>query len=189
MELTDIEHVRLALSVHEAGHAVTAALFGAHVGEVMVAHGGPRIAPDGMAGFCRFHDGDFVTRMHRPEIFAAGVAAQALWQYGPRPTAPQFAALLRHNHQDDRQLRRLAAVAGDVPISPSAVLPLVSRCWPAITELAVKLFQDKPVGHREVCAALKMPIKDNAHHRAAVLSGAVPGSFTIAPAARHLVAV
>lgn len=188
MELTEIEHVRLALSVHESGHAVAAALFGAHVGEVMVAHGGPRIAPDGMAGFCRFHDGT-ATQIHRPEIFAAGVAAQALWQHGPRPTAPQFAALLRHNHQDDRQLRRLAAVAGDVPISPSAVVPLVSRCWPAITELAVKLFQDKPVGHREVCAALRMPIKDNAEHRGAILAGAVPGSFTIAPAARHLVAV
>ena len=70
-----------------------------------------------------------------------------------------------------------AKLAGE-PL-PRHIEPVIQRCWQAITAAAVKLASDGEIGHEDVCSALAIPAAENSLERAAILSGAAPGSFTV----------
>ena len=161
MKLTDEQRTRLAPSFHEAGHAVVGVLHGAEIHRAEVVRGGPRTNPGGVAGFCRYEPfGIEATARHR-EITAAGTIAEAVLWFGS---------------------------GGMQPMVPTAeVLPLITRTWPSIAELATRLTKHGSIDHKDVLTALSIPAGASpdvvAHYAASIRSGSVPGSFTITRAA------
>lgn len=189
-DIATAEREHLAKCVHEASHAVVAALYGGQVVAAEVYRGGPRTDPQGriIGGLCDFTNDDTGrTAAHRAEIVAAGVAGESIWRFGPRPSIGEVNSVMAMNGLDARELRRLAG-AFSVPLPAHTMLPLVLRCWPAVARLAHQLYLGTAVAHAEVCCALNMPPRDNLNHRHFILQGGtVPR--VIAPPTRHLAAV
>ena len=184
--LTDEQRNRLAPAFHEAGHAVVGVLHGATVGRAELVRGGPRTNPDGTFGSCRYQVFDFIAEAHRRDIVAAGTVAEAVIRLGPDPTPRQMDSVLTRNRSDRDEIQRLCFAAGEPVAVPTEVLPLVTRCWESIADLALRLTQHGEADHTDVLAALKIPggasADVTAHYAAAIRSGRAPGSFTITPA-------
>lgn len=185
--LTDEQRNRLAPAFHEAGHAVVGVLHGATVGRAELVRGGPRTNPDGTFGVCRYESFDFIAEARRRDIAAAGTIAEAVVRFGPEPTPRQIDQVLARNSNDRAELRRLCFAAGEPVSVPTAeVLPLVTRCWPSLAELAHRLVKDGEFGHSDVLAALSIPAGASAdvvaRYASAIRNGSIPGTFTITPA-------
>lgn len=140
---------------HEAGHAVLAVLVG---GQVACAEVFPAGQTDdkGKDGYCQYIPPNLAVKQYEPLIAAAGAAAEAIWEHGPRATAQQ--ADQRLIGSDATFLRHCALTAGagaGHTVSPiTEVLPLIARCWPAIESLAARLSRHEQVSHKHVVKAL-----------------------------------
>ncbi|SHP48023.1 zinc metalloprotease [Mycobacteroides abscessus] len=138
---------------HEAGHAVLAVLVGGQVASAEVFPAG-QTDDEGKDGYCQYIPPNLAVKQHEHLIAAAGAAAEAIWEHGPRATAQQ--ADHRLIGSDATFLRHCALTAGAVrTVSPiTEVLPLVARCWPAIESLAARLSRHEQVSHKHVVKAL-----------------------------------
>lgn len=138
---------------HEAGHAVLAVLVG---GQVACAEVFPADHTDaeGKDGYCQYIPPNLAVKQHEHLIAAAGAAAEAVWEHGPRATVQQAdQRLIGGDAKFLRHCALMAAVAHTV--SPVAqVLPLVVRCWPAIESLATRLGLHEQISHKHVVKAL-----------------------------------
>lgn len=158
----------ITLAVHEAGHAVVGTIYGAKLDHAA-------LADDNADGLCRFTGASFgaTPNRYRPEIAAAGAVAAAVFTHGPRPRLHQVEQLLG---PDDRRELHLAALANGGPISGPimAVMPVVTRCWDSISELAATLALDGEIVHRDVCTALRLSVDpDRAAFQIAILRSAL----------------
>ncbi|MGH3725009.1 MAG: hypothetical protein ACRDUS_12920 [Mycobacterium sp.] len=151
------------IACHEAGHSVVAVLIGGQVAAAEVFPAGVTDR-DGKNGYCRYVPGNLAVAQHEHLIAAAGAAAEAVWEHGPRATHQQAQERLTGSH-DAEFLRRRALTAGAAPsVSPtSEVLPLVVRCWPAIESLAAQLDERGSITHTDVTAALGLSSDQNRH--------------------------
>lgn len=138
---------------HEAGHAVLAVLVGGQVACAEVFPAG-QTDDEGKDGYCQYIPPNLAVKQHEHLIAAAGAAAEAIWEHGPRATAQQ--ADQRLIGSDAKFLRHCALTAGaGRTVSPiTEVLPLVARCWPAIESLAAHLSRHEQVSHKHVVKAL-----------------------------------
>lgn len=177
-----------AAGVHEAGHAIVAALHGGTVRRAEVLRSGRTITASGVtaavAGYTRYQS-EVPDSSASALAAAAGTAAEAMFWHGTRPTATQLDALLRKNTHDLAVMRRHAYRANR-PLLDSVfdVLPLVRRCWGPIVNLALELEQGNAIGHGDVLRAIGIPAADETEaYAAAIRSGRTPGTFTLTAAA------
>lgn len=130
---------RARIAFHEAGHAVAAVLLGSRVRQAVLGDT-PRTEYDGAypAGT-------------EARITYAGPWAEARWLAGRarRPGPADMHRALAANCSDNKAL--IASGGSD---TGQAVVPLLERCWPAVSTVALKLFLDGEVSHANVCAAL-----------------------------------
>jgi hypothetical protein len=174
-QLTDNDRRRIALAVHEAGHAVVGALYGATIERAA-------LDDDGADGECEFAADTFgsTARAHRPLIAAAGAVAAAVFDHGPRPTLRQIEAHLEGSDREELRLASLSSV--ESPTAPlTDVLPVVLRCWPAIGEVATALALGEEITHADVSAALGLTDcgGPGSFELALIRSGSAPGAFTV----------
>lgn len=145
---TGFSPTRVALALHEAGHAVVGAVYGATTEQAT-------LSADSAHGLCTFTADSFGPSAHayRPHIAAAGAVAAAMLAHGPRPALHHIE---RHLHGPDRHELHTMSLSTMQPMSASllAVRPLVSQCWGAIADLATSLYFGDEIGHSDVCAAL-----------------------------------
>jgi len=142
-----VDRERLAVCVHEAGHAVAGVVLGAELSTVVVPPKGMALA-GGLKGQARFFEcPDHV----QPLVSYAGPWAQAKFGAGhQRPTMRQFHdAIDSHGCHDARVL----TAAGGIHEGAGAQ-SILERCWPAVQTLARKLYSDWEASHLDVCAAL-----------------------------------
>lgn len=176
-----------ASGVHEAGHAIVAALHGGHVRRAEVLRSGRTVVASGIeavvTGYTRYDSG--LPDTTGALIAAAGVAAEAMFHHGLHPSAAQVDALLRKSTHDVAKMRQ-HAYRTNRPVLDAVfdVLPLVRRCWGPIVNLALELEQGNAIGHRDVIAALSIPSDTETEgYAAAIRGGQTPGTFTLTAAA------
>jgi hypothetical protein len=162
------------LCFHESGHAVIGAVFGGELRQAVV--GGGRVT--GLSGVTNFDD---MAIARHPTTALAGPWAEARWLAGGRPSPRDLDAVLAAGGRKDRDA--LTAAGAAVPDVVGELSGLGERCWPAVVKVAKRLYRDGEVFHEQVCDALSIPETGNAHHRSLIWAGAVPGSFTVTPAA------
>ena len=73
------------LARHEAAHAVVAVLVGGQVATAEVYPAGVTDT-EGKGGYCQLAPWNVVVAQHEHLIAAAGAAAEAVWEHGPRAT-------------------------------------------------------------------------------------------------------
>ena len=110
-----------------------------------------------------------------PEVAYSGVWAQARWRAGRRPSQREVYGVLDGTGRKDCAV--LSAAGGAA--AGVGIVPLLGRCWPAICEVAAKLWRDSEARHNDICAALGITAKDNGHELALIRSGCAPGSFKV----------
>ncbi len=138
---------RLAVAVHEAGHAVAGVALGAELRSAVLAPEGTTLR-GGRAGQTNFSD---QATYHDPEVAYAGPWAQAKFQAGGRrPTLREFYALLDSTGHNDRQV--LTAAGGTH--EGAGVVPMLDRCWPAVLTVARKLHTVGEIHQEDVLGAL-----------------------------------
>ncbi|MBY6675323.1 M50 family metallopeptidase [Rhodococcus sp. BP-332] len=131
---TDLRDLRV--SVHEAGHAVAAVLYGGTIDRIDLAEGATHYGA--------------VPDQFDHEVTFAGPWAEARWLAGHRPSGAQIAGSLARNSHDAEAL----TASGHVDRREvSALLELV---WPAVEELAATLYVRGHAGHRDVLDALQL---------------------------------
>lgn len=143
----EVDRDRLALAVHEAGHAVAGVVLGAELRNAYLVPENIKM-PDGRKGEARFR-----ARPHGTDerIVYAGPWAEAKFAVGGRrPTQQGFNAVMATSGVHDQ--RALTAAGGTH--EGAAVQPIIERCWPAVMTLAKKLYKVGEVSHEDVCAAL-----------------------------------
>ncbi len=59
------------------------------------------------------------------------------------------------------------------------ITPLVRRCWPAICELAAKLWRDSQASQDDVLGALGLTAATAPMGLSLIRSGSAPGTFTV----------
>lgn len=172
-----VSPTRVALALHEAGHAVVGAVYGATT-ELAT------LSADSSHGLCTFTADGFGPSAHayRPHIAAAGAVAAAMLAHGPRPALHHID---RHLHGPDRHELHTMSLSTMQPMSASllAVRPLVHQCWDAIADLATGLYFGDEISHADVCSALGLTDGGGpASMQLALLrSGGTPGSFLACP--------
>lgn len=177
--ITATQRQRLAVAVHEAGHAVVGALHGATVTRLRVLSSVDR---EGRSGFCAYRPFNGPVGASWGRILAAGPLAEAVFRHGPQFSSGQLAAVLDAQHFDRDELRRLAFARGGPAVPRTELMPLLLRCWPSVAELATRLYTDGSATHQDVLDSLGCPSAAlQSHYAASVRAGAVPGSFHIRP--------
>lgn len=142
-----VDRERLAVCIHEAGHAVTGVVLGAELSTVVVPPKGMPLA-GGLKGQARFFD---CPEHVQPLVSYAGPWAQAKFAAGhQRPTMREFNAVLDTAGCHDA---RALTAAGGIHEGAGAQ-SILDRCWPAVQTLARKLYRDWEASHLDVCAAL-----------------------------------
>jgi len=178
--LTPAERSEVETCIHEAGHALVAAVYGATIREVIVA----RSKVTGQLGRTTFDalDDDPATARWRAASCYAGPWAHArfvaLTQGRDRPTSHDIGRIMQYSGDGDGlKLQRLGGT--DRP----AVAEVLIRCWPNVVSLAKVLHRTGHAGHAHVLACLGIePGGDPAAVDLALMNiraGAVPGSFTV----------
>jgi hypothetical protein len=122
---------------------------------------------------------DTMPHSARALIAYAGPFSQVRGRTGRRPTMRQMFAVM--DAGGCRDYSELCASGGTV--AGVDVVPLVERCWPAVTTVALKLFKDGAVKNADVLAALGLSADDEVRgiELAMIRSGSAPGSFTVSP--------
>ncbi|OBJ46854.1 hypothetical protein A5630_10900 [Mycolicibacterium mucogenicum] len=142
-----VDRERLAVCVHEAGHAVAGVVLGAELSTVVVPPKGMPLA-GGLKGQARFFD---CPEHVQPLVSYAGPWAQAKFAAGhQRPTMRDFNAVLDTAGCHDA---RALTAAGGIHEGAGAQ-SILDRCWPAVQTLARQLYSDWEASHLDVCAAL-----------------------------------
>ncbi|MCH9735715.1 MAG: hypothetical protein K0U78_14385 [Actinomycetia bacterium] len=168
-DLTELERDRLAVAVHEAGHAVAATLLGGRISMACVGTFG------GYALGETRHS--HVPAGAEPSILFAGPWAEARWLTGRRPTPrDMYRVLDGHGCRDYTALQASGGTA-----AASSVAVLLERCWPSVIELAKRLWHPGIARHTEVCAALGLSSDPDtrAVELALIRSGSAPGTFAV----------
>lgn len=176
-DLSAADRERIAVCFHEAGHAVASVALGGAVTMAVV-------GPNGSGGAMGEVQHNHVPVGAMSAITYAGPWAQARWLAGRRPTQRDLYAVL-----DGHGCRDYAALqaSGDTA-EASRIVPLLERCWPAITTLAVKtLYHPRKAclaRNADVLAALGITDGGGpgSHQLAMIRSGRAPGSFRVTPA-------
>ncbi len=169
-DLSPAQIERITVSVHEAGHAVVGAVYGATVERAA-------LTADGSDGQCAFPADSFGVSAHayRSHIAAAGAVAAAMFHHGRRPTARQMD---NHLYGSDRDELRAAAFTAVAPMHAplQAVQPVVLQHWAAIVDLATGMYFGNEIGHAHVCAALGLSDEGGPYSAelARIRSGGVP---------------
>ena len=189
MTLTKADRERAEVCVHESSHAVAAVLLGAEIRRAVVPRrsrslGEPR-------GFC----------MYEPDISAAVLLAAtyagpwgaARLRAGRHPSRADILAVFDAGGCRDREALTAASLAEGRDVEAAAagaVVPLLARCWPAVTDLARKLFFDGEVYNDDALEVLKLDRdpRVRACQLANFRAGVPLGSFTVS-APREAVAV
>jgi len=142
--LTPADMERIAICVHEAGHAVAGVVLGGKVKNSVV----HQIADNhGRLGLTEF---SFIPEAAEPLAAYAGPYAETRWRnHNTRPGIREIAAVMGNSGQLDHRSICVASALGQT----GAVVPLMERCWPAVRKVAENLFYGS-IGHRDVCAAL-----------------------------------
>jgi hypothetical protein len=183
MTLTAAHRERAEVCVHEASHAVAAVLLGAEIRRAVV----PRRSWDDMRGFCVYEPG-----IGQEVLLAstyAGPWGAARWRAGHYPSRADILAVFDAGGCHDRAALRSACNAQGRDVESAAarmVVPLLQRCWPAVTDLALKLFFDGEVYNDDALKVLRLDRDPGvrAFQLANVRAGVPLGSFTVtAPAA------
>ncbi|MCV7223640.1 M50 family metallopeptidase [Mycolicibacterium elephantis] len=157
-DLTPHERQHLETCVHEAGHAVAAALLGGRIHTAAVADS--RVwGVTGKTVHDDVPDGSWASTVY------AGPWAQARWRAGKRPTQREIYDVLATAAQhDDRAL----LASGGTQAVDQRLTGLLTRCWPGVVRVAQKLHRDGEATHADVCAAL------------GITDGGGPGSVQLA---------
>ncbi|WP_374025610.1 hypothetical protein [Mycobacterium sp. HNNTM2301] len=166
-DLTVAERERAATAFHEAGHAIAATLLGGRIRVAVVSEG----RTFGMLGKT-VHDE--VAAGSWPSILYAGPWAEARLGAGRRPTQREMFTALDRNVCDDRELSRAGG-----SVTGAAIVPLLERCWPSVAKLAAQLWSNSEVRHADVCAALRIPQRDNGFHLSLIRSGTPPENLKV----------
>jgi hypothetical protein len=183
--LTDLDRERIAVAVHESGHACAAVLMGASVHTSVVTRHSRSLGQ--AQGFT-----SYASNISQPALLAAtfgGPWAEARFAARRHPTIYEIDAVFAGNGHSVKAALRAAAMAEGRDIEAAAaraVVPLLDRCWPAVTALARQLFFDGEVCNSDVAAALGLSPDPatRAVELAMLRAGAAPGSFTVSiPAA------
>jgi hypothetical protein len=172
-DLTDGERRRIELAFHESGHAVAGVLLDGRIRSAFVVDTGAL----GLQGKTMYDD---LSPGRYPEVAYAGPWSEARWAAG---RTPGMAELFRVWETSGRGDDKMLCAAGGMRSDGRGVVPLLERCWPSVVKVAQKLLRDGEVRHEDVCAALKIPSRDNGHHLALIRSGCAPGGFTVTQAA------
>ena len=133
--LTEADYERIAVAMHEAGHACAAILFGAKVRRAVLGDN-PRT---------EFHD---LPGRYQAEITYAGPWCEARFRAGRRGRFDINRAMPIGSSD------YTALVAAGGPDAGLGVVPVLHRSWSAVVTVTKKLFFDGHAGHRDVCAAL-----------------------------------
>lgn len=174
-DLSDTDRERIAVCFHEAGHAAAAVLLGGRISMAVV--GPDRDRSVGSTHHARVPAGAM------PQITYAGPWAQARWLAGRRPTqADLFRVLEGHGCHDFRFLQADGGTAAG-----SVIVPMLDRCWPAITALAGQLYHPSKaqlIRQGDVLAALGITDGGGpgSMQLAMIRSGSAPGSFRVTAA-------
>ncbi|UGQ43401.1 hypothetical protein [Rhodococcus aetherivorans] len=161
---------RAAVCVHEAAHAVVAALHGARIETVALTPGHPD-----HAGRCD-HTGN-LTASAEAAVTYAGPYAEARYVYGTHPSWREIKSVLddqcNSNGTGDYDL--LVASAGP---TPRGVERLIDTAWPAVVTVARQLNAEGRADHAAVCAALGIPAVDGhlSAQASAIRAGFLPTS-------------
>lgn len=142
IRLTDAERARAATAFHETGHAVAAVLAGARITEAVLR--GPS------DGHCSYVD---LPDSADARVAVAGVWAATRWRLGEVPNWREVRDELATQPAD------YAVVAAAAPgTDPYAVGRDLETVWPAVRALAADLYAFGRLGHRQVTAALGLPL-------------------------------
>lgn len=126
-------HERFALCVHEAAHAVWAAMSGARITECS-------ITADGMSGLVRTAE----ESARAEEIAYAGIWAQARWERGARPSRGALLAAIEAASAEDREC------FARVPQPVTHIEADLEHVWPRIKALAAHLYTHGNAEHGDV---------------------------------------
>lgn len=159
-KLTEAERDRLALAIHEAGHAVMGTLLGGTIKAAVVGEG----ATFGLAGETVF---DELPEYHHASVAYAGPLAESRFRHGPTPRVDQVWAVLDGCGARD-QTAIVAAVGVSRPPNSAMIAKHLKTCWSSIATVANRLYFEGEVRHVDVCAAL------------GVTDGGGTGSFQLA---------
>lgn len=159
-KLTEAERDRLAIAIHEAGHAVMGTLLGGRLHTAVVAEG----ATFGLTGETVF---DELADHFTASTAYAGPLAEARFRFGPTPRVDQVWAVLDGCGSRD-QTAIVAAVGVSRPPNSAMIAKQLTTCWSSIATVANRLYFEGEVRHADVCAAL------------GVTDGGGPGSFQLA---------
>jgi hypothetical protein len=172
-EFRQAVHTMAGVAVHESAHCCVSALYGGKPRAVIKLHSPVRewLHDNNTLGLS-FHPGLPAERM--PAVNYAGPWAEARWRAGKRPTQAQMYAAF-----DGHGCRDAAALSASADPWPTHVQPVLERCWASVLKLADKLVEAGEVNYDAVCKALGIPVADNGYERALILSGSVPGSFSV----------
>ena len=172
-DLTETEREWIAVAFHESGHAVATVVLGGRISMAVV-------GSDGRSGALGETHPAHVPEGAMPLITFAGPWAEARWLAGRRPsTRDLFRVLDGHGCHDYRSLQASGGTA-----AVSSVVPLLERCWPAITRLASRLYHPRTarlVRQPDVLAALGITDGGGpgSHELALIRSGSAPGTFRV----------
>ncbi|OMC10801.1 hypothetical protein A5735_16790 [Mycolicibacter heraklionensis] len=151
--------------MHEAAHAVVAALYGAELAYAEVYPFGMEGRPTDSGGQCVMAPWNVAVAQQEALIAAAGPVAEAVMLHGRRPSGAHIEARFAGGGRSDGdRIRRLEPEAGWSRSPASEVLPLVVRCWPAICALAVRINSGRETRHKHVVAALGLSSNDYTRH-------------------------
>lgn len=173
-QLTEADRNRLGLCLHEASHAVAGVLAGATIERAA-------LTDDGTDGECTFTADSFAhdsRRYHRALVAAAGPVASAVFTHGDGPSPRQLDAALGDGDREELRLATFHSERNHQEMLAAAV-PVVRRCWPSITALAVQIWAGNDVTHDDVLAALG--ITDGGGPRSPQLSLIASGAVTPRP--------
>ncbi|ANE80153.1 hypothetical protein A7U43_13250 [Mycobacterium adipatum] len=138
---------RLAVAVHEAGHAVGGVVLGAELRSAVLPPEGVELR-GGLKGQTFFND---QAAHHDPQVAYAGPWAEAKFHAGGRrPTQRQFYAVMDSHGCHDR---RVLTAAGGTH-EGSGVVPILHRCWPAVLTVARTLHHVGEIHQEDVLSAL-----------------------------------
>ncbi|ORL76409.1 M50 family metallopeptidase [Prescottella equi] len=163
--MTEAKRQRITTAVHEAGHAVAAVMAGARIMAVTL-HSDPKTP-----GSCTFVD---LPAGKDAAVAYAGPWCEARLRFGARPRLEHIQAAIAANPGDHSDLAEYG------PPLPRDTESLLETCWSTIVKLAATLYAEGRLAHRDVTAALGIPLL-NGHlstEASMIRSGCEPGSFT-----------
>lgn len=143
-DITPRERMHLNMCVHEAGHAIGAALLGGRIHSAVVSN-------SRVWGLQAQTTHDDVPEGSWASIVYAGPWAEARFRAGKRPTQRELYDVLARSAQHDG---RALTASGGMSNVDQRLTGLLQHSWPAVVRVAQKLHRDGEATHDDVLAAL-----------------------------------